>query len=59
MCFGSALRHTSPVTDAISCSVPVGNLGEGRAEEIVPPMERTRWATERMAPVDLSAPDRT
>ncbi|WP_199552159.1 IclR family transcriptional regulator [Streptomyces sp. N35] len=57
MCFGFALRYTSPVNDAISCSVPVGNLDEGRAQEIVLAMERTRRAIEQMAPADLSAPD--
>ncbi len=52
-CFGFALRYASPATDAISCSVPLGNLHEGRRAEIIEAMERTRLAIERMAPVNL------
>lgn len=54
MCFGFALRYTSPPTDAISCSVPIANLTEERTKEITEAMERTRLAIERMAPMDLS-----
>ncbi|ASR34759.1 IclR family transcriptional regulator [Prauserella marina] len=54
-CFGFALRYTNPATDAISCSVPVTSLTEGRREEIVAAMERTRATIERMAPFDLAA----
>lgn len=56
VCFGFALRYASPALDAISCSVPVSRLHEGREEEIVAGMERTRLAIEQMAPVDLTSP---
>jgi DNA-binding IclR family transcriptional regulator len=56
-CFGLALRYTGPPMDAISCSVPIAGLDEGRRREIIEAMERTRLAIERMAPVDLSAPE--
>jgi DNA-binding IclR family transcriptional regulator len=55
MCFGLALRYTSPAMDAISCSVPIVSLDESRRQEVIEAMERTRQAIERMAPVDLSA----
>lgn len=53
-CFGLALRYTSPAMDAISCSVPIESLHDGRRDEIIEAMRRTRLAIERMAPVDLS-----
>jgi DNA-binding IclR family transcriptional regulator len=56
VCFGFALRYASPAQDAISCSVPVSRLKEGREEEIVAGMELTRLAIEQMAPVDLASP---
>jgi DNA-binding IclR family transcriptional regulator len=55
MCFGFALRYSSPATDAISCSVPAASLDEGRQEAIVTALERTRLTIERMAPVDLTS----
>ncbi|MCG5211707.1 IclR family transcriptional regulator [Streptosporangium sp. KLBMP 9127] len=54
-CFAFALHYSSPATDAISCSVPISNLTEGRTQEIVEAMKRTKQAIERMAPMDLSA----
>ncbi|MEJ3658419.1 IclR family transcriptional regulator [Actinomycetes bacterium KLBMP 9759] len=56
VCFGLPLRYASPAADAISCSVPVTRLREGREREIVAAMEQTRLAIEQMAPVDLAAP---
>jgi IclR family transcriptional regulator, acetate operon repressor len=34
-CFGAALRYRQPARDAVSCSVPVARLAEGREEQIV------------------------
>ena len=56
VCFGFALRYASPALDAISCSVPVSRLREGREEEIIAGMEHCRLAIEQMAPVDLTSP---
>lgn len=55
MCFGFALRYTSPAIDAISCSLPVDTVTPARREEIITAMERTRATIERMAPVDLTS----
>jgi len=58
MCFGFALRYSTPPTDALSCSVPAASLDEERQQVIVAALEQTRLAIERMAPVDLtSTPD--
>ncbi|MEU6642317.1 IclR family transcriptional regulator [Saccharomonospora sp. NPDC046836] len=53
-CFGFALRYTTPAIDAISCSVPISSLTDSRHAEIIEAMKRTRFAIERMAPVDLA-----
>jgi DNA-binding IclR family transcriptional regulator len=50
VCFAVALRFASPASDAISCSVPVERLSEGREAEIVEALRRTKFAVERMAP---------
>jgi len=50
VCFGIALRFTAAPSDAISCSVPVERLREGREAEIVEALRRTKFTIERMAP---------
>lgn len=54
-CVGLALRYDDPVTDAISCSVPIRRLGPGRWEEIVSALEGARARIEESAPVLPSA----
>jgi DNA-binding IclR family transcriptional regulator len=51
VCFAVVLRFTSTPADAISCSVPVERLLDGREAEIVDGLRRTKYAIERMAPV--------
>ena len=50
VCFAVILRFASLPSDAISCSVPVERLHEGRETEIVEALRRTKLAIERMAP---------
>ncbi|WP_307128297.1 IclR family transcriptional regulator [Streptomyces sp. B1I3] len=55
--FGFALRYDSPATDAISCSVPVGRLGEEHAARIVAVMRETRTKIESVLSPVPGAPD--
>jgi DNA-binding IclR family transcriptional regulator len=57
VCFAFALDFGNPPTDAISCSVPVERMGEGRDGEILEALRRTKLSIERMAPVGASSPD--
>lgn len=50
-CFGFALRYANPVTDAISCSVPVERLDQAREAEIVEAMSEARRRIEEAAPL--------
>ncbi len=50
VCFAVVLRFGNPPSDAISCSVPVERLHEGREAEIVDGLRRAKLAIERMAP---------
>ncbi len=54
-CFAFPLRLTTVPLDAISASVPLERLRQGREAEIVEALRRTRYTIERMAPVQLSA----
>jgi len=51
VCFAFALNFGGPPTDAISCSVPVERMLEGRDVEILEALRRTKLSIERMAPV--------
>jgi DNA-binding IclR family transcriptional regulator len=57
VCFAFALDFGNPPTDAISCSVPVERMREGRDSEILGALRRTKLSIERMAPVGASSPD--
>ena len=57
VCFAFALDFGNQPTDAISCSVPVERMGEGRDDEILEALRRTKLSIERMAPVGASSPD--
>jgi len=57
VCFAFALDFGSPPTDAISCSVPVERMGEGRDGELLEALRRTKLSIERMAPVGASSSD--
>lgn len=48
--FGFALRHDTPATDAISCSVPVARLTEEHERRIVAVMRAVRTKIEAAAP---------
>ncbi|HST84337.1 MAG TPA: IclR family transcriptional regulator [Kineosporiaceae bacterium] len=50
VCFAVVLRFASPPSDAISCSLPVERLREGREAEIIEALRRTKLTIERMAP---------
>lgn len=50
VCFAVVLRFAATPSDAISCSIPVERLREGRDAEIVEALRRTKFAIERMAP---------
>lgn len=50
-CLGVALRYTTPVTDAISCSVPSSRLTAKRQEQIVAALQRARVKIEDSAPL--------
>jgi DNA-binding IclR family transcriptional regulator len=52
-CFAFAMRFTPTPSDAISCSVPIERL-DGREEEIIEALRRTKNSIERMAPVTFS-----
>ena len=54
VCFAVVLRFAVVPADAISCSVPVERLHEGREAEIVEALRRTKYAIERMAPATSS-----
>ena len=54
VCFAFALNFGGPPTDAISCSVPVERMREGRDVEILEALRRTKLSIERMAPVTAS-----
>ncbi|GIH14662.1 IclR family transcriptional regulator [Rugosimonospora africana] len=47
-CFGVALRYQRPARDAISCSVPVARLTEGRQEQIAGALLAARDRLERI-----------
>ena len=49
-CFGIALRYSSPVTDAISCSVPIARLSPAREEAIAAALREARRHIEASAP---------
>jgi len=51
ICFALPLRIGGVFSDAISCSVPLERLPDGREETIVDALRRTRHAVELMAPV--------
>ena len=53
-CFAVPLRFTPVPSDAISCSVPIQRL-DGREEQILDGLRRTRASIERMAPVTHSS----
>lgn len=53
-CFGFALHYDIPVSDAMSCSVPLARLTPGREEAIVAAMERARRRIEESAPVAVA-----
>ena len=55
VCFAFALDFGGPPTDAISCSVPVERMHEGRDSQILEALRRTKLAIERMAPVAASS----
>jgi DNA-binding IclR family transcriptional regulator len=50
-CFGFALRYSSPVTDAISCSVPIARLTPQRELDIIEALSAARRRIEANAPV--------
>ena len=51
--FAFAMRFTPTPSDAISCSVPIERL-DGREEEIIEALRRTKNSIQRMAPVTFS-----
>lgn len=53
-CFGIALRYTTPVTDAISCSVPLARLTPAREEIITAALESARRHIEASAPAQTT-----
>lgn len=53
-CFGVALRYSSPVTDAISCSVPIARLTPAREGEITTALAAARRHIEASAPARAS-----
>lgn len=53
MCFGFALRYGGPVTDAMSCSVPMVRLNPEREAAIVSAMSAAVEAIERTARSDI------
>lgn len=50
-CFGLALRYSIPVTDALSCSVPLARLTAQREQEIVKALSAARQQIEAAAPL--------
>ena len=50
-----ALDFGGSPTDAISCSVPIERMHEGRDSQILEALRRTKLAIERMAPVAASS----
>lgn len=50
-CVGVPLRYTSPVTDAISCSVPVARMTPERQELVVATLVRAAGELEESAPL--------
>jgi len=54
VCFAVPLGFSQPPLDAISCSIPVERLEDGRESEVVEALRRTKYAIERMAPVSSS-----
>ncbi len=53
-CFAFAMRFSETPADAISCSVPLERL-DGREDEIIDGLRRTKQSIERMAPVTFSS----
>lgn len=51
MCFGVSLRYSTPVTDSISCSVPVERLTAEHEADIISTLLRARERIEESAPV--------
>lgn len=52
-CFGFALTYTTPVSDAISCSVPLARLTPGREQEIIRVMADMAGTIEQHVPASL------
>lgn len=50
-CVGVPLRYTSPVTDAISCSVPLDRMTAQRQEQIIAALTRAAHQLEESAPL--------
>lgn len=50
-CIGVALHYTSPVTDALSCSVPSHRLSDDRVIEIGHLLTQARQHIEETAPL--------
>lgn len=50
-CVGMALAYTSPVTDAISCSMPLDRYTPQREAEIIAALQRARITIEESAPL--------
>jgi DNA-binding IclR family transcriptional regulator len=50
-CVGVPLRYTSPVTDAISCSVPLDRMTPERQEEVIGALTRAAHQLEESAPL--------
>lgn len=50
ICFAVALEFGGAYSDAISCSVPVERLQEGRQKQILQALRRTKYTLEQMAP---------
>lgn len=53
-CFGFALRYTDPVSDAISCSVPLDRLTPDREEQIIAVMADMAATIEQHIPSSLA-----
>ena len=50
-CVGTALRYTSPVTDAISCSVPIARRTPEHEQEVAAELIKVRTILEDSAPL--------
>jgi len=54
-CFGLPLRYSTPVTDALSCSVPLARLTAQREQEIVTALSAARQQIEAAAPLQAGS----